>query len=235
MFSGSRPTAAATSASGIDAPLGLCADPGTAPLPGCSSIWFLDSEPACTIRRVCGGVRRRVEARLRDADAWTAARGAGDSVAEIAHAAGVSPATVSRATSGQGPFPKPAQPQDSAGWARRRLDGEPVAQISSLAGVSTTTVYAATKPFGPFPTARSTAAAKNEGKAVEWAALRRSGTSILAIARRYAVPASTVSRVTRPLGPFPPSSAAGAGTVSLRGISRARHLPALLAEHPPRP
>lgn len=173
--------------------------------------------------RVPRGVRRPADARLRDAQAWTAARAAGDSVAEIARASGASPATVSRATSGHGPFPRLGQPPGAAaaaGWAQRRREGEPVPQISRLAGVSTTSVYTATKAFGPFPTTRAAAAATNESRAPEWAALRQSGASLAAIARQYAVTAPTISRVTRPLGPFPAPSPAGPGTISLRGISR---------------
>ncbi len=65
------------------------------------------------------GVRRSATAKAEDTIRWVAARRSGRTVADIAAGAGVSKATVSRATSPHGPFPSHRNRQEPAScWAR---------------------------------------------------------------------------------------------------------------------
>lgn len=93
------------------------------------------------------------------AQEWAERRLKGESVAAIAAAAGVSPATVSRATSERGPFPHPrsvraslAQPAHPVQeWITLRRSGIGVAQIAADYGVSRQWVSRLTSGAGPFP------------------------------------------------------------------------------------
>lgn len=163
------------------------------------------------------GVRRSLEVREHDAVAWTTARKSGISVEAIAAESGAAPATVSRATSGGGPFPGARTSSETAAkWARQRLDGEAVRDIAAQAGVSPTTAYVATRPYGPFRRMH----AENDAMAREWADLRATGVSLARISRRYGVGTSTIAKVTNGFGPFPAPTRGSNDTLSLRGVSR---------------
>jgi len=163
------------------------------------------------------GVRRSATAKAEDTIRRVAARRSGRTVADIAAGAGVSKATVSRATSPHGPFPSHRNRQEPAScWARRRRRGETVASIARDVGVTTGRVAAATRLYGPFPRGRLT----DPSTAAHWAEERRRRVPAAEIARRCQVPISRVYDATRTLGPFPSPLQGAAGTVSLRGISR---------------
>ena len=115
----------------------------------------------------------------------------------IAAESGAAPATVLRATSGRGPFPRGRTSTETAAqWARQRLDGQAVRDIAAQAGVSPTTAYVATRPYGPFRRMH----AKDDAMAREWADLRATGVSLARISRRYGVGTSTIAKVTNGLG-----------------------------------
>ena len=101
---------------------------------------------------------------------WVAGRRDGRTVADIAAGAGVSKATVSRATSPHGPFPSPrnrqepatllygpfprarlTDPSTAAQWAEDRRRRVPAAAIAQRCRVPISRVYDATRAFGPFP------------------------------------------------------------------------------------
>lgn len=100
-----------------------------------------------------------------------------------------------------------------------------VRQVAAQTGVSAAAVWAATKPQGPYP--RQAAATPQRGE--QWAQQRAAGESVARIAHSEQVGVSIVSTATRGFGPFPPASPGGAGTLSLRGVSRVAglSLPAL--------
>lgn len=162
------------------------------------------------------GVRRSPTV-AEDTIRWVAARRDGRTVADIAAGAGLSKATVSRATSRHGPFPSHRQGKEVASdWARGRRRGETVTPIAQDALVSAGQVTAATRPYGPF----RRASVRDPSTAVEWAEERRRRVPAAEIAQRCQVPISRVYDATRAFGPFPSPLQGAAGTVSLRGISR---------------
>jgi hypothetical protein len=94
---------------------------------------------------------------------WLARRHDGESIALIAHRAGVTPDTVNAATATYGPFPRPSQhlgrtvASDAAlqerarAWVLQRRAGRTVTDIARDAGVAHQHVSRATIDHGPFP------------------------------------------------------------------------------------
>lgn len=96
-----------------------------------------------------------------DPDGWVARRRQGESVAQIAATDGVSPATVSRATSHAGPFPHPrtvrarqATHPLAQQWAQARRAGVSTTRIAAANDVCHQWVSRVTAPLGPYPTPR---------------------------------------------------------------------------------
>ena len=166
------------------------------------------------------GVRRPVNQQARDAERWTAARLAGVTVAEIARDAGVSPATVSRATATRlppsrrrGQVPSPAQVRQ---WADQRRDRVSVTDLARQSGASPVTIRRATQHLGPFPRPRQPPSPpdpskqQRDGSLVDaqtvrrWVQGRKAGTSTVAIAEDHDITPHQVARATAPYGPFPP-------------------------------
>ena len=119
---------------------------------------------------VSRGRKRGAGQRERDAAAWTLERRAGRSVTSIAVEAGVSAATVSRATSVGGRFNRRGVDEETVrAWAARRRLGETVQGIAGQAGMSEAAVGSLTRVYGPFPRGRPTA----PSTAGQWAEQRR--------------------------------------------------------------
>ena len=143
---------------------------------------------------------------------WLSLRRDGDSVALIAHRAGVSVAAVARATDPFGPFPRPSRQLgrvvvDEAAvsartkrWVRRRMDGVGVMDIATGEGVAHQVVSKATVPFGPYPRPHRRI---DENTLEQWVHDRHAGIPAATIAKVAGVSAAKVRRVTQPHGPFP--------------------------------
>ena len=194
------------------------------------------------------GVKRPVDRQPGDAERWTQARLAGVTVARIAHDEGVSCATVSRATSTRMPdrgqhhhVPSPAEVRQ---WAAQRRERVSVADLARQSGASAVTIRRATQNLGPFPRPRRSRTPPSApsppggasrlpdgtlldaGTVCQWVQARQAGTSIVQIARNYAISPDAVARATTPYGPFPTPQRAPAGHLTSRqladrlGISR---------------
>lgn len=162
-------------------------------------------------------------ARAHQALDWLARRHDGESVALIAHRAGVSPATVAHATSPYGPFPQAThhlgrtiasnqtREQRTRRWVQQRRAGRTVADIARDDGVAHQRVSRATIDQGPFPSPDVVTA---------WVHARRHGKPIGTIANDWGVRPATIRHTTKPHGPF---HAAGPrlpdGIVGVTGIS----------------
>ncbi|MEO3939447.1 hypothetical protein V3N99_22300 (plasmid) [Dermatophilaceae bacterium Soc4.6] len=123
---------------------------------------------------------RRAREQMRvDSARWVAARRAGQTVAQVAAAAGASAATVSRATSAHGPFPvlHRVSEQERDDWVAARRGRSTPTQIAAQAPVrvSAWAVAQATAPLGPFPTPPAPPAQPRwpPQDAARWAEMRR--------------------------------------------------------------
>lgn len=162
---------------------------------------------------------------------WLARRHAGESSALIARRAGVSEATVARATKAYGPFPRPTEQLNrttlsddtlsdrAARWVEARRRGHTTTGLARAEGVSHQIVSRATRDHGPYPAAEVVDA---------WADARRAGRTLAVIADEYGVAPSVVRRETAKLGPFPmpgarlPEGVLGVSAVAARaGVSSA--------------
>jgi len=154
---------------------------------------------------------------------WLARRHDGESIALIAHRAGVTPDTVKVATAKYGPFPRATQhlgrtiasdatlDARARRWVRQRRAGRTVTDIARDAGVAHQTVSAATIEHGPFPSPDVVTA---------WVEDRRHGRTIAAIAYEWTVRPATVRNATRPHGPFrTPGPRLPDGVVGVKGIA----------------
>lgn len=157
--------------------------------------------------------------------AWLARRHDGESIALIAHRAGVTPDTVKAATATYGPFPRAtahlgrtiasdaALQQRARAWVHQRRAGRTVTDIARDAGVAHQHVSKATIDHGPFPAPDVVTA---------WVQARTDGRTIAAIAHEWTVRPATVRTATRPYGPFrTPGPRLPDGVVGVKGIATA--------------
>lgn len=156
---------------------------------------------------------------------WLARRHDGESIALIAHRAGVTPDTVKAATATYGPFPRPSEhlgrtiASDAAiheraqAWVQQRQAGRTVTDIAHDAGVAHQHVSRATIDHGTFPAPDVVTA---------WVEARTHGSTIAALAHEWAVRPATVRTATRPYGPFrTPGPRLPDGVVGVKGIAAA--------------
>lgn len=141
---------------------------------------------------------------------WLTRRRDGESPALIAWRAGVTAATVRRATDPFGPFSRPSRqlgrqqlPDDelterTQRWVARRSAGERVADIARSEGISHQVVSRTTLEHGPFPPKHVDTATQTE-----WAQLRRSGWTLNEIAQQAGVTPHRVATATAGHGPYP--------------------------------
>lgn len=161
---------------------------------------------------------------------WLSLRRDGESVALIAHRAGVSVAAVARATDPFGPFPRPSRQLgrvivDEAAvtartkrWMRMRQDGVGVMDIAASEQVAHQVVSKATVLFGPYPRPRRRL---DEGALEQWVHDRHAGIPVATIAAVAGVSAAKVRRVTQPHGPFPSAGhRLPQGVVGVSGLAR---------------
>ena len=168
------------------------------------------------------GVKRPADQRAADAQRWIEARLAGTSIEEIARSEGVSPTTVSRATSTAVPArrePTPSEVQSGCSDAGRAYASPP--SHWSPDGHQAQSPGSPTD-LGPYPRPPTGGAGRGtvDPRTVRrWVQDRQSGISLVAIARDGDTTAEKVGRATKPYGPFPSPQRAPAGYMTFRQVS----------------
>ena len=168
------------------------------------------------------GVKRPTDQRAADAQRWIEARLAGTSIEEIARSEGVSPTTVSRATSTAVPARREPTPSEVHEWVLRRRDGVRVTALALESGWSPGTIARLTRGQGPYPRPPTGGAGRGtvDPRTVRrWVQDRQSGISLVDIARDGDTTAEKVGRATKPYGPFPSPQRAPEGYMTFRQVS----------------